>query len=85
MKTLILQMPYGKWIEVVENPLLAKPWAGADGIISFWQFYNQKTKKYYVGNIYQLIFSMTKWDISNGAIICANVAQNHLNQLIDKM
>lgn len=85
MKTLILQMPYGECIEVIENPLFAKPGAGADGFISLWKLYDRKTKKYYIGNIYQLIFSMTKWDISNGTIICANVAQNHLNQLIDKM
>jgi len=85
MKSFFLLLPSGTYIDIVENPLLEKPFAGADGILSLWQFYDQKTKKAYVGNIYQIAFGLAKWDISKGADMCVSIAKKHLNDLIDNM
>lgn len=84
MKSCILKIPHaGICIEVIESPLLAKPWPDEKGVMAYRAMANTDENKLYVHNIYAFAFGLL--GITDGARMCCAIAKKRLETLIDNM
>lgn len=84
MKSVVLILRLGgSAIEIIEHPLLSKPWPDEEGKLAYRLLLDKNEDKVYVHNIYAYAFGV--FGITDGARMCCSIAKKHLETLIDNM
>lgn len=68
-------------IQVIESPMLSRPWPDENGELKYHMLYDKETKKCLVPNLYSFVIQLL--DITEGVKMACRLATQRINERID--